>query len=47
MVIRKQGSKYILYNHGKTKKLGTFRSKKAAVERERQIQYFKRIKGSR
>jgi hypothetical protein len=41
MVIRKEGSYYILYSHDKSKKLGKFRSRKAALARERQIQFFK------
>ncbi|MAG52361.1 MAG: hypothetical protein CMH62_00190 [Nanoarchaeota archaeon] len=44
MVIKKQGYKYILYSKDKKKKLGTFRSKKAALKRERQIQFFKHKK---
>ena len=41
MVIKKQGYKYILYNKTSKKKLGEFRTKKAAIKRERQIQFFK------
>lgn len=47
-IIRKAGeNKYTLHSKkknpktGERKKLGTFKSKKAADERERQIQYFK------
>ena len=41
-MIKKEGTKYILYSKDGSKKLGTFTSKKAAVERERQIQFFKK-----
>jgi len=48
-MIRKLGSgKYRLYSRkknpktGKRRNLGTFDSKKAAVQHEREIQYFKR-----
>tara|TARA_Y100000034_G_C6874323_1_gene399605 strand:- start:204 stop:338 length:135 start_codon:yes stop_codon:yes gene_type:complete len=44
MVIKKQGYKYILYSKDKKKKLGEFRTKKAALKRERQIQFFKHKK---
>tara|TARA_Y100000310_G_scaffold343572_1_gene451861 strand:- start:629 stop:763 length:135 start_codon:yes stop_codon:yes gene_type:complete len=44
MVIKKEGYKYILYSKDKKKKLGEFRSKKAALKRERQIQFFKHKK---
>ncbi|HLC58987.1 MAG TPA: hypothetical protein VJH34_00505 [archaeon] len=42
-MIRKVGSKYILYSKTTHKRLGVFRSKKKAKERERQIQYFKHL----
>lgn len=41
MVIKKEGYKWILYNHLGNKKLGEFKTKKDAVKRERQIQFFK------
>jgi hypothetical protein len=41
MVIAKRGTQYILYSHDKKKVLGKFRSRKKALERERQIQFFK------
>ena len=44
MTIKKEGSKWILYSKSKHKKLGTFATKKAALKRERQIQYFKHLK---
>lgn len=44
MVIRKRGYKWVLYNRKGTKKLGEFRTKKAALKRERQIIYFKHFK---
>tara|TARA_Y100000310_G_scaffold328248_1_gene396080 strand:+ start:266 stop:400 length:135 start_codon:yes stop_codon:yes gene_type:complete len=40
MVIKKEGYKWVLYSK-KRKKLGSFRTKKEAVKRERQIQFFK------
>jgi len=47
-IIKKIGSKYVLYSRkkvkGKRRRLGTFRTKKAALERERQIQFFKHRK---
>ncbi|MFH1420928.1 MAG: hypothetical protein ABIG30_03080 [Candidatus Aenigmatarchaeota archaeon] len=42
MVIIKRGYKWILYSRDRSKKLGEFRTKKDALARERQIQYFKR-----
>jgi len=44
MVIKKQKSKWILYTRDGKKKLGEFKTKKAALKRERQIQFFKRMK---
>lgn len=41
MVIVKRGKKYILYSRNRKKKLGEFRSRKAALKRERQIIFFK------
>jgi len=43
-MIRKRGNQYILYNKNGTKILGKFKTKKAALKREKQIQYFKRRK---
>ena len=44
-MIRRLGpQKYRLYSRTSGKILGTFRSKKAALARERQIQYFKHAK---
>ena len=40
-MIRKVGSKYVLYSHDGNKVLGTFASKAEAVKREQQINYFK------
>ncbi len=39
--IKKKSYKWILYNKDQTKVLGTFRTKKDALHRERQIIYFK------
>ncbi|HLC77401.1 MAG TPA: hypothetical protein VJH04_04325 [archaeon] len=44
MVIVKEKSYYILYSKDRKKKLGKFRSRKAALKRERQIQFFKHMK---
>lgn len=41
MVLVKEGSLWVLYNHDKTKVLGKFKTKKDALEREREINYFK------
>ena len=41
MVIKKKGYQWVLYNHTGKKILGKFRTKKEALKRERQIQYFK------
>lgn len=43
-MIRKSGSKYVLRSKTTGRKLGEFRSKKAAEKRERQINYFKHLK---
>lgn len=45
MVIVKRGYQYILYTKDGKRVLGKFRSKKAALKRERQIQFFKHFKG--
>lgn len=39
--IRKQGDKYVIYSKDGKKKLGTYTSRKAAVKRLGQIEYFK------
>jgi len=44
MVLRKVGSKWVLFSRKTHRRLGTFKTKKAAIKRERQIQYFKRLK---
>lgn len=44
-MIKKEGDKYVLYSKDGTKVLGIYDTKKQALERERQIQYFKHIKG--
>lgn len=44
MTIRKQGDKYVLYSKDGKKRLGRFGSRKAAVKREKQIQFFKQKK---
>ena len=41
-MIIKQGDKWMLKSKDGTKHLGTFGSREAAVERERQIEYFKK-----
>jgi len=46
MVIVKRKTKYILYTKKKPRRrLGVFASKAKALARERQIQYFKYLKG--
>ncbi|MBI2125328.1 hypothetical protein HYU08_02115 [Candidatus Woesearchaeota archaeon] len=44
MVIKKEGYKWVLYTKDKKKVLGTFKTKKDALKRERQIIYFKNLK---
>ena len=41
MVIVKKGSYFILYSKDRKKVLGKFKTKKDALKRERQIQFFK------
>ncbi|HLD00692.1 MAG TPA: hypothetical protein VJC39_03020 [Candidatus Nanoarchaeia archaeon] len=45
MVLKKEGYKWVLYSKDGQKVLGTFRTKKDALKRERQIIYFKSLKG--
>ena len=45
-MIKKSGSKYVLYSKDGSKKLGTFDSKKDAIKREQQINYFKHKKSA-
>lgn len=40
-MIKKEGSKYVLYSRDGSKKLGTYNTKEEALAREKQIQYFK------
>jgi len=47
MVIVKRGSYYVLYTRDRKKVLGKFRTKKEALKRERQIIFFKYVKGKR
>lgn len=44
MVIVKRGNKYILLSRNRKKILGKFHSRKAALERERQIIFFKKFR---
>ncbi len=43
MVIKKQGYKWILYTKDGKRRLGEFKTKKDALKRERQIQFFKHM----
>lgn len=43
-MIRKEGDKYVLYTKDGKKKLGTFSTRKAAEEREKEVIYFKNKK---
>lgn len=43
-MIRKQKSKYVLYSKDGSRKLGSFKTKKAAEKREREIQRIKHLK---
>jgi len=40
-MIKKEKSKWVLYSKDGKKVLGSFKTKKDAIKRERQIQYFK------
>lgn len=40
-MIRKEGTKYVLYSQDGSKKLGTFSSEAEAKRREKQVNYFK------
>jgi hypothetical protein len=41
MVLKKEGSEWVLYSHKTHRHLGTFRTKKAALKRKSQIRFFK------
>jgi len=41
MVLKKEDGKYVLYSKKNKKNLGTFKTKQSAINRERQINYFK------
>lgn len=41
-MIKKQGSKYIVYSKDGKKKLGEFSSRKEAQKREKQVKFFKK-----
>lgn len=43
-MIKKEGSKYVLYNKDGTKKLGTLPTKWEATKREKEINAIKHIK---
>jgi len=43
-MIKKEGSKYILYTQDGSKVLGKFNSEEDALKRETQIRYFKHLK---
>ena len=43
-MLKKEGSKWVLYTKDGSKKLGTFNTKAEALKRERQINYFKHLK---
>lgn len=44
MVIKKEGYQWVLYTKDKKKVLGTFKTRKDALKRERQIIYFKNLR---
>lgn len=44
-MIRKEGTKYVLYSKDGSRKLGTFPSRKKAEERDSQINRIKHAKG--
>lgn len=41
--IKKEGSKYVLYSHDYSKKLGEYNTKEEALKRLHQIEYFKHL----
>ena len=43
MVLRKEGSYWVLYSKKTHRVLGRIRTKKAAIKRERAIQFFKKM----
>ncbi len=43
-MIKKEGYKWVLHSKDGKKILGTFKTKKEALKRERQIIYFKNLK---
>jgi len=43
-MIKKKGKQWVLYSHDGSKVLGTFDSRKEAIEREKQVVYFKNKK---
>ncbi len=47
MVTVKQGSLWVLYTKDRSRVLGKFRTKKEALKGERQINYFKHLKGNK
>ena len=47
MVIAKRGYQWVLYTKDKKRVLGKFRTRKEALKRERQIIFFKYVKGKR
>lgn len=44
-MIVKKGDRYCLYSQDGSKKLGEFKTKEEAIKREKQINYFKHMKG--
>lgn len=47
MVIVKRRSRWILYTKDRKRVLGKFRTKKDALRRERQINFFKHLRGKK
>jgi hypothetical protein len=46
-MIKKEGSKWVLFSQDGTKRLGEFTTKEDALKRDRQIKYFKHMKSSK
>ena len=42
-MIVKRGNQWILYTKDGSKRLGTFRTKEAALKREKQIKFFEKL----
>lgn len=46
MSIKKEGSKWVVYSESTHRKFGSYKTKKEAQKRLRQMEFFKHLKGS-